>query len=67
MAAALYRGQGTTAAAIRPTTIKLDQEQQPNIHGRHSIRLTEEPCSVGYADYKCVYVDLNTEKSSKNG
>ena len=31
VAAALYRGQGTAAAAIRPTTIKLDQEHSHQI------------------------------------
>ena len=81
MAAALYRGQGTAAAAIRPTTIKLDQEHSHQISTGGPPSYSHQQLSLGQCCKNiilqnvatsslplltnCVRIDLNDDKSAR--
>ena len=61
VAAALYRGQGTTAAAIRPTTIKLDQEHSHQISTGGPPSSSHQQLSLGQC---CKYIILQNVATS---
>ena len=61
VAAALYRGQGTAAAAIRPTTIKLDQEHSHQISIGGPPSSSHQQLSLGQC---CKYIILQNVATS---